>query len=62
MIYEVLATIRVARDQDGIYMATIDLGDGSAPESIEGHTTIESLCLRAARMVAASMDPPEEAS
>lgn len=61
MIYEVLATVRIARDQDGIYLATLDFMDGGAPETIEGHTTLEALCARVARMTAATLNPPEEA-
>ena len=55
MMFEIIATLRIARDEHKIYRGVLDFGDGSAPESIEGHDTLDALCTRAARMVAATM-------
>jgi hypothetical protein len=54
MMYEIIATLRIARDEHGIYVGVVDFMDGGAPESVEGHDTLEGLCTRVARMVAAT--------
>lgn len=52
MIYEVIATIRVARDEYGIYLGTIDHMDGSAPEVLEGYNTLDALTTSCSRSIA----------
>lgn len=60
MIYEVIAVLRIARDEQGTYIGVLSFEDGGAPESLEGFSTLEGLCTRAARMVAASLDEQGE--
>lgn len=59
-MYEVVATLRVARDEHGIYMGVLDFGDGAAPESLEGYDTLDALFTRASRMVAATLAENED--
>ena len=60
MSWETIATLRIARDEEGTYVGVLDLHDGGAPESLEGFSTLEGLCTRASRMIAASLNDNSE--
>jgi len=50
MIYEVIATLRIARDEHSLFTGVIDYGDGPI-EPLEGHTTLVGLMEVAARRI-----------
>jgi hypothetical protein len=49
-MYEVIATLRVARDEYGLYTGVIDYGDGPA-EPLEGYNTLTGLMETAAKRI-----------
>lgn len=62
-MYEVIATLRIARDEHGLYTGVVDYGDGPV-EPLEGHTTLVGLMELAARRIKdelRSRDDEEEA-
>jgi hypothetical protein len=60
MIYEVVATLRIARDEHDIYTGVIDYGDGPV-EPLEGHATLVGLMEVAARRIADELRSRDDA-